>query len=122
MPGDKSISHRSLILAGMAIGETRITGLLRGEDVLSTLRALQQLGVPTADDKDADILTVSGIGICGFTNPQEPLDLGNAGTGVRLLMGAVAGQPLSATFTGDASLSARPMKQILTRLKKWVRK
>ena len=118
VPGDKSISHRSLILAGMAIGETRITGLLRGEDVLSTLRALQQLGVPIADDKDADILTVSGIGICGFTNPQEPLDLGNAGTGVRLLMGAVAGQPLSATFTGDASLSARPMKRITDPLEK----
>ena len=91
---------------------------LRGEDVLSTLRALQQLGVPIADDKDADILTVSGIGICGFTNPQEPLDLGNAGTGVRLLMGAVAGQPLSATFTGDASLSARPMKRITDPLEK----
>ena len=112
VPGDKSISHRSLILAGMAIGQTQITGLLRGEDVLSTLRAMQQLGVPIADDKVTNTITVNGIGTCGFTSPDEPLDLGNAGTGVRLIMGAVAGQPLSATFKGDASLSARPMKRI----------
>ena len=112
VPGDKSISHRSLILAGMAIGQTQIIGLLRGEDVLSTLRAMQQLGVPIADDKVTDTITVNGIGTCGFTSPDEPLDLGNAGTGVRLIMGAVAGQPLSATFKGDASLSARPMKRI----------
>jgi len=112
VPGDKSISHRSLILAGMAIGQTQIKGLLRGEDVLSTLRTMQQLGVPITDDTDTNTIIVNGIGTCGFTSPDQPLDLGNAGTGVRLIMGAVAGQPLSATFTGDASLSARPMKRI----------
>ena len=117
VPGDKSISHRSLILAGMAIGQTQITGLLRGEDVLSTLRAMQQLGVPIADDKVKDTITVNGVGTCGFISPDKPLDLGNAGTGVRLIMGAVAGQPLSATFTGDTSLSRRPMKRITDPLK-----
>ena len=112
VPGDKSISHRSLILAGMAVGRTEIQGLLRGEDVLSTLRAMQQLGVKISDDTDRDIIYVDGVGTGGFLVPEAPLDLGNAGTGVRLIMGAVAGQPITATFTGDASLSARPMRRI----------
>ena len=112
VPGDKSISHRSLILAGMAVGRTEIQGLLRGEDVLSTLRAMQQLGVTISDDTDRDIIYVDGVGTGGFLVPEAPLDLGNAGTGVRLIMGAVAGQPITATFTGDASLSARPMRRI----------
>lgn len=112
VPGDKSISHRSLILAGMAIGQTQIKGLLRGEDVLSTLRAMQQLGVPIIDDTDNDVTTINGVGTCGFISPDKPLDLGNAGTGVRLIMGAVAGQPITATFKGDESLSARPMKRV----------
>ena len=112
VPGDKSISHRSLILAGMAIGQTRIKGLLRGEDVLSTLNAMRQLGVNITDHEDNGVVSVDGVGTGGFITPDKPLDLGNAGTGVRLLMGAVAGQPVSATFSGDASLSARPMKRI----------
>ena len=112
IPGDKSISHRSLILSGMAIGRTNIRGLLRSEDVLSTLRAMQQLGVSIADDFDKNVITVKGIGTCGFHSPDKPLDLGNSGTGVRLIMGALAGQPLTASLTGDASLSARPMKRI----------
>ncbi len=112
VPGDKSISHRSLILAGMAIGQTRISGLLRGEDVLSTLSAMRQLGVPITDNTDSGVICVDGVGTGGCISPEDPLDLGNAGTGVRLIMGAVAGQPITATFTGDASLSARPMKRI----------
>ena len=112
VPGDKSISHRSLILAGMAIGQTHIKGLLRGEDVLSTLNAMRQLGVTITDKSEDGIICVDGVGTGGFISPDKPLDLGNAGTGVRLIMGAVAGQPITATFTGDASLSARPMKRI----------
>ena len=112
VPGDKSISHRSLILASMAIGQTKIKGLLRGEDVKSTLSAMQQLGVSIADNADTDIITVRGIGTSSFISPDNPLNLGNAGTGVRLIMGAVAGQPCTVTFTGDISLSARPMRRI----------
>ena len=118
VPGDKSISHRSLIFAGMAIGQTKIMGLLRSEDVLSTLRAMQQLGVSIAEDLSKNIITVKGIGTCGFNSPNEPLDLGNSGTGVRLIMGALAGQPLTANLTGDASLSARPMRRITDPLQK----
>ena len=112
VPGDKSISHRSLIIAGMAIGQTEIRGLLRSEDVVSTLRAMRQLGVTIKDDLDKNVITVEGVGTCGFYSPDKPLDLGNSGTGVRLLMGAIAGQPLTASLTGDVSLSARPMKRI----------
>ena len=111
MPGDKSISHRSLILGGMATGRTRVSGLLMGADVLSTLEAVRALGVNITSDT-ADNIFVDGVGTGGFISPQDALDLGNAGTGVRLLMGAVAGQPVTATFTGDASLSKRPMKRI----------
>ena len=112
VPGDKSISHRSLIIAGMAIGQTEIRGLLRSEDVLSTVCAMRQLGVSIEDDLDKNVITVKGVGTCGFNSPDKPLDLGNSGTGVRLLMGAIAGQPLTASLTGDVSLSARPMKRI----------
>ena len=111
IPGDKSISHRSLILGGMATGRTRVSGLLMGADVLSTLEAVRALGVNITRDT-ADNIIVDGVGTGGFISPQGALDLGNAGTGVRLLMGAVAGQPVTATFTGDASLSKRPMKRI----------
>ena len=111
IPGDKSVSHRSLILGGMATGQTKVTGLLMGADVLSTLNAVRALGVTITRDAN-DIVTIDGVGTGGFNAPTDALDLGNAGTGVRLLMGAVAGQPISATFTGDASLSKRPMKRI----------
>ena len=111
IPGDKSISHRSLILGGMATGRTKVSGLLLGADVLSTLKAVRALGVNITRDT-ADNIIVDGVGTGGFISPQDALDLGNAGTGVRLLMGAVAGQPVTATFTGDASLSKRPMKRI----------
>ena len=111
IPGDKSVSHRALILGGMAIGKTTVSGLLKGEDVLSTLGAMRDLGVEITAQANGDI-TIDGVGLSGFMAPEQPLDLGNAGTGVRLLMGAVAGQPVTAQFTGDESLSARPMRRI----------
>ncbi len=111
VPGDKSVSHRSLILASLAEGQTRISGLLTGADVLSTLGAMQQLGVSIEHDGSGN-LRIDGVGLHGLASPAAPLDLGNAGTGVRLLMGVVAGQPITASFTGDASLSRRPMSRI----------
>jgi 3-phosphoshikimate 1-carboxyvinyltransferase len=116
VPGDKSISHRALILGALAVGETRITGLLEGEDVLNTAKAMQALGAQVerqADDKGAPIWSVRGVGTAGFAAPEAPLDFGNSGTGCRLVMGAVAGCPISATFDGDASLRGRPMRRIL---------
>ena len=111
VPGDKSISHRSLILGGLAIGTTRVSGLLEGDDVLATGRAMQSLGAEFTRD-EAGIWHITGVGTSGLVSPTSPLDLGNSGTGVRLLMGVVAGQPLTATFCGDASLSRRPMARV----------
>ena len=111
VPGDKSISHRSLILGGLAIGETFISGLLEGADVLATKDALIALGVGVQRVKNGD-WKVSGVGMNGMVSPAMPLNLGNSGTAVRLLMGVVAGQDITATFTGDASLSSRPMARI----------
>ncbi len=111
VPGDKSISHRSLILGGLAIGKTCISGLLEGADVLATKDALIALGVEIDKTKNGD-WQVTGVGMHGMLSPVKPLDLGNSGTGVRLLMGVVAGQDITATFTGDASLSNRPMARI----------
>ena len=118
IPGDKSVSHRALILGGMATGTTRISGLLTGEDVLSTLGAVKALGVLISTDPKTNDIFVDGVGTAGFISPDAPLDLGNAGTGVRLLMGAVAGQPVTAEFSGDASLSVRPMRRITDPLAK----
>ena len=117
VPGDKSISHRSLILGGLAIGTTKVTGLLEGDDVMATANAMRALGVPISKD-DAGTWHVTGVGLHGLTSPERPLDLGNSGTGVRLLMGVVAGQPITATFTGDSSLSVRPMARITEPLKR----
>ena len=111
VPGDKSISHRSLILGGLAIGKTCISGLLEGADVLATKNALIALGVGIERSKNGD-WQVTGVGMNGMVSPSKPLDLGNSGTGVRLLMGVVAGHDITATFTGDASLSSRPMARI----------
>ena len=111
IPGDKSVSHRSLMLGGVAVGQTRVSGLLRGEDVLSTLNAMRALGVSITEEENGDVV-IDGVGPYGLRAPEGDLDLGNAGTGVRLLMGLVAGQPLTATFTGDESLSVRPMRRI----------
>ncbi len=111
VPGDKSVSHRSLILGAMAVGETRITGLLEGQDVLDTAKAMQAFGAEVERTGDR-AWTVRGVGVGGFAEPENVIDCGNSGTGVRLIMGAMATSPLSATFTGDASLRSRPMGRI----------
>ncbi len=114
VPGDKSISHRALIVGAMAVGETRIDNLLRADDVMRTLAAVRALGATVEDAPDA--VRVHGVGVGGFATPADVLDLGNSGTGTRLLIGAVASQPLTAQFTGDASLRARPMARVTTPL------
>lgn len=111
VPGDKSISHRSLILGAMAVGETRITGLLEGQDVLDTGRAMQAFGA-TVTNHGGGNWSVHGVGVGGFAEPDHVIDCGNSGTGVRLIMGAMATTPICATFTGDASLNGRPMGRI----------
>ncbi|MEQ9694721.1 3-phosphoshikimate 1-carboxyvinyltransferase [Shimia sp. SDUM112013] len=111
VPGDKSISHRSLILGAMAVGETRITGLLEGEDVLDTAKAMRAFGA-TVTDHGGGSWTVQGVGVGGFAEPENVIDCGNSGTGVRLIMGAMATTGITATFTGDASLNKRPMARV----------
>jgi len=111
VPGDKSISHRALILGGLAVGHTRIEGLLEGEDVLCTAAAMRGLGAAITRQPDG-AWTVGGVGIGGLQEPEATLDLGNSGTGTRLLMGVVAGHDLTAFFTGDASLRRRPMARV----------
>ena len=112
VPGDKSISHRALILGALAVGESRISGLLEGEDVLNTAKSMQALGARVARTGDF-AWVVHGVGVAGFKEPQHPLDFGNSGTGCRLVMGAVAGCPITAVFDGDASLRSRPMRRVL---------
>ncbi|HLK80553.1 MAG TPA: 3-phosphoshikimate 1-carboxyvinyltransferase [Xanthobacteraceae bacterium] len=112
VPGDKSISHRALILGALAVGRTRISGLLEGEDVLNTAKALQALGA-RVERTGVGAWQVDGVGVAGFAEPAGPLDFGNSGTGCRLAMGAVAGCPITATFDGDASLRKRPMRRVL---------
>ncbi|QDL99905.1 3-phosphoshikimate 1-carboxyvinyltransferase [Rhodopseudomonas palustris] len=112
VPGDKSISHRALILGALAVGETRISGLLEGEDVLNTAKAMRALGAKVERTGDCE-WCVHGVGVAGFATPEGPLDFGNSGTGCRLAMGAVAGSPVLATFDGDASLRSRPMRRIV---------
>ena len=112
VPGDKSISHRALILGALSVGETRISGLLEGEDVLNTAKSMRALGAKV--ERTGDFAwKVNGVGVGGFAQPQSPLDFGNSGTGCRLVMGAVAGCPITAVFDGDASLRSRPMRRIL---------
>ncbi len=117
VPGDKSISHRALILGALAVGETRIAGLLESEDVLNTAQAMRALGARAAREADGT-WCVTGVGVSGFAEPAQPLDFGNSGTGCRLVMGAVAGCPIVATFDGDASLRTRPMRRILDPLER----
>jgi 3-phosphoshikimate 1-carboxyvinyltransferase len=112
VPGDKSISHRALILGALAVGRTRISGLLEGEDVLNTAKAMQALGA-RVERIGEGAWQVDGVGVAGFAAPPGPLDFGNSGTGCRLAMGAVAGCPIAATFDGDASLRKRPMRRVL---------
>jgi 3-phosphoshikimate 1-carboxyvinyltransferase len=112
VPGDKSISHRALILGALAVGETRISGLLEGEDVLNTAKAMRALGA-RVERTGAFAWSVHGVGVAGLAQPETPLDFGNSGTGCRLVMGAVAGCPVTAVFDGDASLRGRPMRRVL---------
>jgi 3-phosphoshikimate 1-carboxyvinyltransferase len=111
-PGDKSVSHRALILGALAVGETAITGLLEAEDVLNTAAAMRALGAQ-AIREGAGRWRVHGVGVGGWSEPADVLDFGNSGTGVRLTMGAVATTPITTIFTGDASLRRRPMKRVL---------
>jgi 3-phosphoshikimate 1-carboxyvinyltransferase len=112
VPGDKSISHRALIFGALAVGKTDISGLLEGEDVLNTGKAMRALGA-VVERTGSGAWQVRGVGVGGFRQPQNVLDFGNSGTGCRLVMGAVAGCPITATFDGDASLRKRPMQRIL---------
>jgi len=112
VPGDKSISHRALILGALAVGTTRISGLLEGEDVLNTAQAMRVLGA-RVERTGVGTWSVDGVGVAGFAQPAATLDFGNSGTGCRLVMGAVAGCSITATFDGDASLRKRPMRRIL---------
>ncbi len=111
VPGDKSISHRSLILGAMAVGETKISGLLEGEDVLDTGKAMQAFGAEVINHGGGN-WSVFGVGVGGFAEPDNVIDCGNSGTGVRLIMGTMATSDIAVTFTGDASLNSRPMARV----------
>ena len=112
VPGDKSISHRALMFGALAVGETRITGLLTGEDVLRTAAAMRALGAEVTHDADGT-WRVAGRGIGGLTEPADVLDMGNSGAAARLLCGILASHPLFAVMTGDASLRRRPMRRVI---------
>ncbi|MCC6597838.1 MAG: 3-phosphoshikimate 1-carboxyvinyltransferase [Alphaproteobacteria bacterium] len=115
VPGDKSISHRALMFGALTIGETMISGLLEGEDVLHTAAAMRAMGAKV--EKSADGLwRTYGVGIGGLRQPENPLEMGNSGTSARLLIGLVGGHPIRTTFTGDPSLSKRPMRRVMTPL------
>jgi 3-phosphoshikimate 1-carboxyvinyltransferase len=111
VPGDKSMSHRALILGSLAIGRSRVSGLLEGEDVLRTAAAMGAMGAMLARGADGT-WSIDGVGIGGLAEPDDVLDLGNSGTGARLLMGVVAAHDITAFFTGDASLRRRPMRRV----------
>ena len=111
VPGDKSISHRALILGALAVGETRVSGLLEGQDVLDTAAAMRAFGAE-AIQRGPGAWSVHGVGVGGFAEPDQVIDCGNSGTGVRLIMGSMATSPISPTFTGDASLRKRPMGRV----------
>ena len=112
IPGDKSISHRSLMLSALAVGESRVTGLLEGHDVLATATAMRAMGATIERRPDGE-WRIHGVGVGGLLQPREALDMGNSGTSTRLLMGLVASHSITATFVGDASLSGRPMGRVI---------
>ncbi|WP_339109841.1 3-phosphoshikimate 1-carboxyvinyltransferase [Thioclava sp. GXIMD4216] len=111
VPGDKSISHRALILGALSVGETKITGLLEGEDVLDTAKAMRAFGATVTQHGPGE-WSVQGVGVGGFAEPEQVIDCGNSGTGVRLIMGCMATSDITATFTGDGSLRKRPMGRV----------
>jgi 3-phosphoshikimate 1-carboxyvinyltransferase len=111
VPGDKSISHRALMFGALAVGQTRITGLLQGEDVLCTAAAMRALGA-VVERESGDVWRVAGRGIGGLTEPSDVLDMGNSGTAARLLCGILASHPIFSVMTGDASLRSRPMRRV----------
>jgi 3-phosphoshikimate 1-carboxyvinyltransferase len=117
LPGDKSISHRSLMFSALALGESRISGLLEGADVISTAAAMRAFGAGVAKGADG-VWTVRGVGVGGLLEPQDVIDFGNAGTGVRLTMGLAGSHSFATTFTGDASLRSRPMARIFDPLRR----
>ena len=115
VPGDKSISHRSLMFGALAVGETRVTGLLEGEDVMATAAALRAMGATierTGAEDSGDEWSIHGVGVGSLLQPEAPLNMGNSGTSTRLLMGLIASHPITAEFVGDASLSKRPMGRV----------
>jgi 3-phosphoshikimate 1-carboxyvinyltransferase len=118
IPGDKSISHRALILGALAVGQTRISGVLEAADVLNTAEAMLRFGAEVTRNAPGQ-WSVWGGGVGGWAEPAKPLDFGNSGTGARLVMGAMATTPISAVFTGDESLRQRPMKRVLDPLTKF---
>ena len=120
MPGDKSISHRALMIGTLAVGETVIEGLLEGEDVMATLQAMRQLGaeIVKGEDPKDQLCHIHGRGIGGLVEPDNILDLGNSGTAARLITGLISSHDITATIVGDASLNSRPMKRVLEPLKK----
>jgi 3-phosphoshikimate 1-carboxyvinyltransferase len=117
VPGDKSISHRALILGALTVGKCSISGLLEGQDVLNTAKAVLGLGA-TVERRGEGEWDIHGVGVGGFAEPSRPLDFGNSGTGCRLMLGAVAGCPITAVFDGDASLRRRPMQRVLEPLQR----
>ena len=115
-PGDKSCSHRAVMMAAVAHGESTITGLLEGGDVINTAKAVKALGAGV-ERTGQGAWTVDGVGSRGFASPTGDLDFGNSGTGARLMMGLAAGHDVTARFVGDASLSSRPMERVLKPLR-----
>lgn len=112
VPGDKSISHRAIMLGALAVGETKVSGLLEGEDVLATAAAMRAMGA-SVERVDEGEWRVNGVGVGALLQPEGPLEMGNSGTSTRLLMGLIASHPISASFVGDASLSKRPMGRVI---------
>ncbi|MBT4169038.1 MAG: 3-phosphoshikimate 1-carboxyvinyltransferase, partial [Rhodospirillaceae bacterium] len=118
VPGDKSISHRALILGALCVGETVVHGLLEGEDVLATAQALRAYGadIQRSESEAGGVWRINGLGVGGLLAPGDVLDLGNSGTGARLLLGLAASHGITSVFTGDASLRQRPMQRVITPL------
>lgn len=118
VPGDKSMSHRSIMLGSLAEGVTHVSGFLEGEDALATVACFRALGVVIEGPEDGAV-TVHGVGMHGLRAPDGVIDLGNSGTSIRLLAGLFAGQAFATELTGDSSLRGRPMGRVITPLEKW---